>query len=124
MTRMRVFCLLLLAAFVGCTDDESPQAPETKPGNATPKKKPEPVAPETGIKQIQKSYDMWARIVAAEEKKEKADVNQLTVEQTAGAMSARCPRRLIFPTASSSRTARSCSMSDPVLTRREPQSIR
>ena len=41
----------------------------------------EPVAEPTGITQIQKAHDMWAKIVAAEEEKAKADVDQVTVEQ-------------------------------------------
>ncbi len=79
MMHMRTFCLLLLAAFVGCADDESPQVSNGR--KETRQAKPEPVAKDTGITQIQSSYDMWAKIVAAEEKKAKADVNQLTVEQ-------------------------------------------
>ncbi len=79
MTHMRAFCLLLLAAFVGCADDESPQVSNGR--KETRKTKPEPVAEPTGITQIQKAHDMWAKIVAAEEEKAKADVDQVTVEQ-------------------------------------------
>ena len=85
MIRMRAFCLLLLflfvAAFVGCADDGSPKVPEKKPEKTPIEKKPEHVADPTGLPQIQKAYDMWAKIVAAEEKKKKPDRSKRTAEQ-------------------------------------------
>lgn len=84
MTAMRLLLPFLLLAVCSCEGEKTADDKETTPQNPTKETRSEPESPATGIPQIQRSYDMWERILTAEEKKvakETEEPDERTVKQ-------------------------------------------